>query len=280
MSSRINNKIRRSLATTACALSILALAATSVSAASYTVRSGDTLFLIGQRYGVSASAIKSASGLYGDMIYPGQVITIPDKPSSPSAPPSSGSSSRHTVSSGDTLFLLARKYGTTVNAIMAANSMWSSSIYPGQSLVIPGGTNGSGTNSPSPSTPPAGGYSQSDIYLLAQLVTAESAGEPYNGQVAVAATVLNRVQNPTYPNTVSGVIYEVVDGKYYQFSPVLDGRINTTPTQTALQAVREAMTGWDPSRGALGFYNPSKTTNYWVTSRPVTTVIGDHVFFK
>ncbi|OPZ63789.1 MAG: Spore cortex-lytic enzyme precursor [Firmicutes bacterium ADurb.Bin506] len=279
MSSRINNKIRRSLFTTACAFSILALTAAGASAASYKVRSGDTLFLIGQRYGVSVSAIKSASGLYGDTIYPGQVITIPDKPSSPSAP-SSGSSTRYTVRSGDTLFLIARRYGTTVNAIMTANSLWSSSIYPGQSLVIPGGSNGSGTNSPSPSVPPAGSYSQSDIYLLAQLVTAESAGEPYTGQVAVAATVLNRIKNPTYPSTVSGVIYQVIDGKYYQFSPVLDGRINNTPTQSALKAVQEAMSGWDPSYGAVGFYNPTKTSNYWVASRPVTTVIGAHVFFK
>ncbi len=273
MSPRINNKIRRSLATAACALSIIALAATGASAASYTVRSGDTLFLIAKRYGVSTSAIKSASRVYGDIIYPGQVLTIPDGPSS-------GSSSRYTVRSGDTLFLLARRYGATVNAIMAANSLWSSSIYPGQSLIIPGSANSSAPNSPSPDVPPAGGYSQSDIYLLARLVTAESAGEPYSGQVAVAASVLNRVQNPAYPNTVSGVVYQVVDGRYYQYSPVLDGRINTTPTQTALQAVREAMNGSDPSLGALGFYNPTKTSNYWVASRPVTTIIGDHVFFK
>ena len=111
-------------------------------------------------------------------------------------------------------------------------------------------------------------------------MTAESGGEPYEGQVAVAATVLNRVQSGAYPTTIPGVIYQVVDGKYYQFSPVLDGRINTTPSSSALRAAQAAMNGWDPSYGALGFYNPAKTSNYWVQLRPVTRVIGGHVFFN
>ncbi|NLM65072.1 MAG: LysM peptidoglycan-binding domain-containing protein [Firmicutes bacterium] len=267
----MSSKVRRALAATVGALFIIALAATTVSAATYTVRYGDSLYLIAKKYGVTVSAIKAANGLQSDVIYPGQVLSIPS---------SGGSSTRYTVRSGDTLYLIAQRYGTTVSAIMSANGLWSSTIYPGQSLIIPGQAGGNGSNSPSPNYPPAGGYTESDIYLLAKLVTAESAGEPYTGQVAVAASVLNRVKDPSYPNTVHGVIYQVIDGKYYQYSPVLDGRINNMPTSTALQAVREAMGGWDPSLGALGFYNPSKTSNYWVKSRPVTTIIGNHVFFR
>lgn len=253
---------------------IIALAATRASAASYTVRSGDTLYLIGKRCAVSPSAIKSASGLASDVIYPGQVLTIPDRTTSQ---PSTGSNNTYTVRSGDTLFLLARKFGTTSSAIKSTNSLWSDTIYPGQVLLIPSVSNGGGF-APTP-TPPSG-LDSSDVYLLGKLVTAEAGGEPYRGQIAVAASVLNRVKSPRYPNSVSGVIYQVIDGRYYQYSPVLDGRINTTPTASALQAVREAMAGFDPSYGALGFYNPSKTSNYWVASRPVTTVIGQHVFFK
>lgn len=273
MSSRIDNRIRHIQAVVAIVMLIIALAATRASAASYTVRSGDTLYLIGMRYAVSPSAIRSASGLASDVIYPGQILTIPDRTTSQ---PSTGSNNTYTVRSGDTLFLLARRFGTTSSAIRSANSLWSDTIYPGQVVLIPSGSSNGGTTTPTPTS----GLDSSDAYLLAKLVTAEAGGEPYRGQIAVAASVLNRVKSPKYPNSVSSVIYQVIDGRYYQYSPVLDGRINTSPTASALQAVREAMAGFDPSYGALGFYNPAKTSNYWVASRPVTTVIGQHVFFK
>ncbi|NLZ38116.1 MAG: spore cortex-lytic enzyme [Firmicutes bacterium] len=118
-----------------------------------------------------------------------------------------------------------------------------------------------------------------DFDLFARLVHAESAGEPFEGQVAVAATVLNRLKSDLYPNTISGIIYQVESGRY-QYSPVLDGRINLPAGESAKRAVREALKGWDPSAGATGFYNPAKTSNAWVRSHPVTTTIGSHVFFK
>jgi len=124
-----------------------------------------------------------------------------------------------------------------------------------------------------------GNYAQWEIDLLARLVQAEAGGEPYTGKVAVAASVLNRVRSSRYPNTLSGVIYQVVDG-YYQYSPVLDGRIKLPATWVDYKAVQDALNGWDPSYGALGFYNPAKTSNWWVRSQPVTTVIGNHVFFR
>lgn len=132
---------------------------------------------------------------------------------------------------------------------------------------------------PSPSQPNPG-YSAADLDLLARLVHAEAEGEPYLGKVAVAATVLNRVASSNYPNTIPGVIYQVIDGRYVQYEPVLNGRINIPAGAEAIRATQEAVRGVDPSFGAIGFFNPAKTSNSWVRSRPVTTVIGNHVFFK
>ena len=116
--------------------------------------------------------------------------------------------------------------------------------------------------------------------LLARLVTAESCGEPYTGMVAVAASVLNRVDHVDYPNTVTDVIYQVVAGIYYQYEPVLNGRINLPACEEAYRAVEDAIRGSDPSLGATGFFNPAKTDNQWVRSRPVTVIIANHVFFR
>ncbi|MGI6038448.1 MAG: cell wall hydrolase [Limnochordia bacterium] len=123
-------------------------------------------------------------------------------------------------------------------------------------------------------------YPREELDHLARLVHAEAEGEPYVGKVAVAASVLHRVESPLYPSTLKGVIYQVTDGRYYQYSPVLDGRIKNPASKEAWQAVYDALAGWDPSKGATGFYNPRKTSNRWVRSRPVTVVIGGHVFFK
>lgn len=124
-----------------------------------------------------------------------------------------------------------------------------------------------------------GRFSARDIDLLARLVYAESRGEPYIGQVAVAATVLNRVNSPLYPNTIPEVIFQKVNG-LYQYCTVQDGQIYMTPNETARRAVQDAIGGWDPTGGAIGFYNPAKTTNAWVRSRPITTIIGNHIFYK
>jgi len=121
-------------------------------------------------------------------------------------------------------------------------------------------------------------FTPAEIDLFARLVHAEAGGEPYLGQVAVAATVLNRIRSPKFPDTLGGVIYQIESGKY-QYSPVLDGRINLPAGKSARKAVREALSGTDPTSGATGFYNPAKTSNYWVRSRPVSVRIGSHVFF-
>ena len=99
------------------------------------------------------------------------------------------------------------------------------------------------------------------------------------GQVAVAATVLNRVKSPIYPNTIPGVIFQIESG-FHQYCTVRDGQINLTPNMTARRASQDAASGVDPTNGAITFYNPRYTTNRWVLSRPYSTTIGNHVFVK
>lgn len=130
----------------------------------------------------------------------------------------------------------------------------------------------------SSSTSSSGGSSSNasgDLYLLARVVYGEARGEPYKGQVAVAAIVLNRVKSSSFPNSLSGVVYQ--SGA---FSIVADGQINLAPNQTAINAARDAMNGWDPTNGCIYYFNPAKTSNQWMHSRPKVVTIGSHVFCK
>jgi N-acetylmuramoyl-L-alanine amidase len=113
----------------------------------------------------------------------------------------------------------------------------------------------------------------SDLYLLARLVYGEARGEPYKGMVAVAAVVLNRVKSSKFPDSIAKVIYQ--SGA---FSVVDDGQINLTPNQQSLDAARDAMNGWDPSGGALFYFEPNKATSKWIWSRPQIVTIGNHIF--
>ena len=118
-----------------------------------------------------------------------------------------------------------------------------------------------------------GGYSSSDLTLLAKLIAAEARGESYTGQVAVGAVVLNRVRHPSFPDTVAGVIYQKG-----AFSAVTDSNWSVSPTATSRKAAQDAINGWDPSGGAIYYYNPAKTTNAYMLSRPVIVTIGNHRF--
>lgn len=117
--------------------------------------------------------------------------------------------------------------------------------------------------------------SSSDLNLLARLVYGEARGEPYTGQVAVAAVVLNRVKSSSFPNTIAGVIYQ-----QGAFNVVDDGQINLTPNSTAKKAAQDALNGWDPSYGSIYYFNPATATNKWIWSRPYVTTIGKHRFCK
>jgi len=113
----------------------------------------------------------------------------------------------------------------------------------------------------------------SNINLLARIISAEARGEPYIGQVAVGAIVLNRVQHPSFPDTVSGVIYQ--DGA---FTAVTDGQFDEPISESAYRAAKDAFNGQDPTSGAIYYYNPDRATNKWIRTRPVTLRIGKHLF--
>lgn len=123
------------------------------------------------------------------------------------------------------------------------------------------------------SSAPAASYNESEIYTLARLVHGEARGEPYVGQVAVAAVVLNRVRSAAFPNTISGVVYQAG-----AFDCVADGQINMAPSSDALRAARDAMNGWDPTGGCIYYYNPATATSNWIWSREVRLTIGAHTF--
>lgn len=119
------------------------------------------------------------------------------------------------------------------------------------------------------------GSSNTNLNLLARAISGEARGEPYEGQVAVGAVILNRVDNADFPNTIAGVVYQ--SGA---FDSVDDGQINMQPTTTAIKAARDALNGWDPSGGAIYFFNPATSTSKWIWSREVIKVIGKHYFAK
>ena len=116
-------------------------------------------------------------------------------------------------------------------------------------------------------------YTSSDLYLMAKAIYAEGRGESYTGQVAIGAVIMNRVKSPSFPNSISGVIYQKG-----AFTAVTDGQINLEPNQTAYNAAKDAMNGWDPTYGCLYYYNPAVATSAWIFNRQTVTVIGKHVF--
>ena len=119
----------------------------------------------------------------------------------------------------------------------------------------------------------SGGYSSSDYNLLARIISAEARGESYMGQVAVGAVVLNRVEHPSFPDSVSGVIYQKG-----AFSCLYDGQFDEPVADSAYSAARDAINGLDPSGGAIYYYNPKTATSKWIFSRTVITTIGNHRF--
>lgn len=188
-------------------------------------------------------------------------------------------------SSGSTVRTIQTKlkrwgyYTGAVDGIFGSNTRKAVRLFQSRNgLVVDGivGTktaNAMGVTLTGTSSSSQGGYSSSDVYLLAKLVYGEARGEPYTGQVAVAAVVLNRVKSSKFPNTISGVIYQP-----YAFTAVDDGQINLTPNETAKSAARDAMNGWDPTNGCLYYYNPATATSSWIWSRTIVTTIGRHNF--
>lgn len=131
------------------------------------------------------------------------------------------------------------------------------------------------SNSSSSSSSSGTTSNSSNVNLLARLIYGEARGESYTGQVAVGAVVMNRVKSSSFPNSISGVIYQKG-----AFDVVSDGQINLTPNSTAKKAAQDAINGWDPSYGAIYYFNPATATNKWIWSRPMTVTIGKHRFCK
>lgn len=123
------------------------------------------------------------------------------------------------------------------------------------------------------SAPAATGGSGNDVDLLARVISAEARGEPFSGQVAVGAVILNRIEHPSFPRTLAGVVYQPG-----AFTCMVDGQIDQPVSESAVRAAREAMNGADPSGGAIYYFNPSTATSAWIWSRPLITVIGNHRF--
>lgn len=147
------------------------------------------------------------------------------------------------------------KNGLTVDGIAGPKTLAAMGIY-----------NSSTSNSSTNNT---------DLNLLARLIYAEARGEPYTGQVAVGAVVLNRVRSSSFPNSIAGVIYQ-----RGAFSVVDDGQINYSPNATAIKAARDALNGWDPTSGCIYYFNPNTATSSWIWSRPHVITIGNHRFCK
>ena len=128
-----------------------------------------------------------------------------------------------------------------------------------------------------PDTAYAQGKGISDEQLLARVINGEARGEPYEGQVAVGAVVLNRVRDPRFPNTLAGVIYQPG-----AFTAVSDGQINVPidPNSTVVKAARDALNGWDPTNGCVYYWNPETATSKWIWSRQIVKKIGKHYFAK
>lgn len=155
--------------------------------------------------------------------------------------------------------LFQKKNGLTVDGIAGTKTLQAMGIF-------------SSSNSSSSSS---SNVSSSNLNLLSRVVYGEARGESYTGQVAVAAVVLNRVKSSSFPNTISGVVYQ--SGA---FDCVSDGQINLTPNETAKKAAQDALNGWDPTYGAIYYFNPATATNKWIWSRPMTVTIGKHRFCK
>lgn len=160
-----------------------------------------------------------------------------------------------------------------------ANPMGNTVIKSETNLSYSSATNVLKTNKPVANSrwqadaPKSGANSNVDLYLLARVIYAESRGEPFQGQVGVGAVLLNRLKDSRFPKSLSQIVF-----KQGEFCTVRDGQIWKTPSQEAIKAARLAAAGWDPTGGALYFYNPAKTTSRWIWSRPVVNKIGNHIF--
>lgn len=264
--------------------SILALLLAGTAwALDYRVRSGDTLAEIAQRFGVTVASIRAANGISGDLIHVGQVLRIPSDDDG-------GGDTVHVVAPGEALYLIALRYRVTAAEIMRANNLSSDVIQPGQRLRIPTTGGGGGATSSSASSSSSSGntvhdLSAADLEVLARIVKGECPPDvPWEGKVAVAAVVLNRVERPGYPKTVRGVAHQPLQFSCYNAN--VRNRLYYGPVpQWCFDAARAAARGEDPSGGATHYFNPYLVRPAWARDMRFIRRIGHdanttHDFYK
>ncbi len=261
----------------------ITLSSTSAFAADYKILKNDSLYKIGSLFDTPVSTIKSNNNLKSNNIHPGQILNIKAK--------------TYKVKKGDTLFSIAKKNKVTLVSLRHANNKWNNNVKPGQKLILPAAksspklkkataskaavkasTLSMKAQKTSASSNAVIPYTQKELDLLSRLITAEATGQPYNAMVGVGAVVVNRVQSPEWPATITKVINQVAGG-YYQFTPVKNGYIKKAASETAIKAAKAALNGSDPSNGAM-FYFDDTTTNSWLWSKPITARYGIMVFVK
>ena len=231
------------------------LLSSNVFAAGYKVVADDSLYKIGSLFDTSTATIKSDNGLKSEEIYPGQILGV--------------RALTYTVKPGDSLYIVSQKNGVPLYSLRKANNKWDNTLYPNQKLLLPGKPEADLSKTVISCT-------QSEVDLLARLITAEADNQPYDAKVGVGAVVVNRVQSQEFPNNISSVIYQVING-FYQFTPVENGYINKPASADAKKAANAALYGSDPSKGSL-FYFDDSTTNKWLWSKPIKARIDKMVF--
>jgi N-acetylmuramoyl-L-alanine amidase len=170
----------------------------------------------------------------------------------------------HNIRNGESLYIIAEHNDITVNELRQANGLNDNVIYAGDKLAIP----------ENPGAFKKAYNNQHDMELLARLITAEAGGEPFEGKVAVASVILNRIKDAKFPETIVGNIF-----KPHEFESVSNGQIWKNPSKEAYKAAETARKGWDPTNGAKYFFNPAKAPGHsWVWTRTIIDRIGNHVF--
>ena len=198
---------------------------------------------------------------------PEAVIALHVEPQKPSAAEPKSLLGTYQVQRGDTLYWIAGTYGMTVDELKAMNGLTSEVIRPGQILTV---------SLANIKDYPAGvKLSDQEVKWLAQMIHAEARGEPYIGQVAVGAVILNQLKRPLFPNTLYGVLFQP-----NAFQPIRNGSFFREPSEKAMRAAHEALMGHDPTNGALYFFNPRQSSDRFMHSRPATVTIGQHRFMN
>ena len=238
----------------------LTIVTTTSSAAIYKVSKADSLYKVSKLFKTTVKTLKIDNKLTSNSIIPGQSLNVRAK--------------TYTVKSGDSYYKIAKKHKIKVSALKKANNKKSNKLIAGKKLLLPG--NKPTSKAKVTKSNSAISYTQAEADLLARLISAEAQGEPYKAMVSVGAVVVNRVQSKEWPSTIKSVINHVPAG-YYQFTPVKNGFIKNPATKAAEKAAKEALTGSDPTKGAM-FYFDESSKNEWLWAKKIAARIGQMVY--